>query len=191
MRAWRNVSVIANLIVMIHSATCVENDIRADDTAGVNHNASADHAAPSNRHVWGDDSSRMAGSGELLSLCFEFLERTMSSPIVANRHNHRLVGNLGQSCQCAHNRQTNQDLPGQQRIIIQITNGPRGITLFVSTQQNIGYNLSMATTTDDNHAHVLRMAPHEFLRGSLSRLIDAFALEYFPCGQSDNFQVQP
>ena len=84
MHTRRNMGVSADDVVMIYCAARVENDVGADDTAGVNNRASANHGPHADAHVGSDDSGRMTSDSKLLTMCLQDREDSASRLIAAN-----------------------------------------------------------------------------------------------------------
>jgi hypothetical protein len=113
------VDVVAKPIVMINGAGCIQNYALADVGAGIDHHASADHCPRSYFHLRANDSGGMDGGGKLLVLTMEGAENFLAGMIMANGHNDRIVSNRRQLGHSPQNRQLEECLLVQGRVVIE------------------------------------------------------------------------
>jgi hypothetical protein len=153
MDARSNVDMIADPVVMIYRAPCVENGVCADHGARIYDNARADHTPRADRDVGSDYSPRVAGNGESCAFGGQLTHQLLAHVVVADGHKYRVVWQADPVGKATQNGKAEETLAQKCGIVIQIARYVQILIRVSHAQQNIGHYLPMATCTKNQQTH--------------------------------------
>lgn len=114
---------IPDVVVVIHGAAGVKDDVVADDGAGVDHHTSADHHSLAQADVRSEHGSRVDSVYNLLPPPPNRFKDASSGAIVADGHDDGVVVELIEVGDGSQDRQAQDDRSREGRIIVQEADG--------------------------------------------------------------------
>ena len=106
-----NMNVIADTIVMVYSAAGVQDDVHADNAAGINNGARANRTANADINVGGNDSAWVLRCNKMFTLMPQTFKQALTNGIVANGYDHSFMRDIDQSHDITQDRQLQKVLP--------------------------------------------------------------------------------
>ncbi len=95
MYAGGDMDMIADAVVMIHSAAGIQNDVSPDHADRIDHDTGTDHASRANLHIRSNDCTGVTSNDKALALSLPRFKQPLACCITANRNNDTIMRNIG------------------------------------------------------------------------------------------------
>ena len=180
--AGRDVSVIANNVVVIDSTGGIEDHISSNDAAGVDDSTGADHAAQTKLCIRRHDRRWMPGDGKALARSPESIKEPLAGTVVANTDNDRVVRDPRNIGEAAQDRQPKPRLIADLWIVVEIPDRIDLHARLVRARQDVGDHLGMAAGAKNESVQHLDASSSKLFRRRLAGLANAIAPDDLPDG---------